>query len=204
MNNTQFPELPAGSLACYITANTLYRVIDANDIKKSYGLCSISHDGRTLYLPPNPSNRKQINLVKVQTDIRAHGYCPLTYKPTRHVTPVADRIPHSKLVSHLPEPDYTTYLELIGRARTAMLDNKLPCTTRPFKGPRNLVDYISDEDYPTYLALLDKAEAAYVHYKANTPRAKSRQTREERLARQQARLDALQKQLDALLLDNNI
>lgn len=91
-----------------------------------------SKAGVAFVLPKNPSNRKWYNKGNTDKAIDEHGFCALTYKPTKVLGPVGSRstaLPNAKLISYLSEEEQEEYKAIIARAIEARdADKKKPMT----------------------------------------------------------------------------
>lgn len=88
--------------------------------------CPVSNDGLAYKLPANPANRTWFTLKKFDNLIGQYpDGIPLTYRASRTLTPVADRIPNQKLVEQFLEPDeLAEYKAIIEKAKARMEEAK--------------------------------------------------------------------------------
>lgn len=88
--------------------------------------CPVSNDGLAYKLPANPANRTWFTLKKFATLVEQYpDGIPLTYRASRTLTPVADRIPNQKLVEQfLNEEELAEYKAIIEKAKARMAEAK--------------------------------------------------------------------------------
>ena len=96
-----------------------YHVID-NDGTMGPVCNKMTSDGYII-LTPNASNRKNINKKNADTyfDENPDGYIGFTYRPTRKIGAVSNRIPNEKLIAYLSPEEQEEYKAIIARAMAA-------------------------------------------------------------------------------------
>ena len=72
-----------------------------------------------LKIPKNRSNRKWVSKVLLKRTVDQGIRLPLTYKATKKLGPIGNRLPNEKLIAYLSEEDQAEYKAIIARAYEA-------------------------------------------------------------------------------------
>ena len=99
-----------------------YRVVD--EVTGEIGEpCTLTKDDG-IALTPNRANRLWIAVAKADALIAAQGRVDLTYKATKKLGPVSDRIPNKELLEYMDEATKEEYLAIVAAAKEAMEASK--------------------------------------------------------------------------------
>lgn len=99
-----------------------YRVVDeaTGEVGEP---CKLTKDDG-IALTPNRANRLWIAVAKADALIAAQGRVDLTYKATKKLGPVSDRIPNKELLEYMDEATREEYLAIVADAKAAMEASK--------------------------------------------------------------------------------
>lgn len=109
---------PEDVLCKVICEDDNYYLVDCATGDKSEPL-TISKDGIAFKLPENAANRTWLNVVNAKATIEEDGYVGLTYKASKKIGAVSNRLPNEKLIAYLSPEEQEEYRAIIARAMAA-------------------------------------------------------------------------------------